>query len=233
MRTLRIALAQVNTAVGDIDGNARLTIEAMRAAGDADAQIVAFPELAITGYPPEDLVLHRRFVADNRRALEKVAAEANGISAIVGFVDGSPERDEPVYNAAAFLHEGRVAAVYRKIHLPNYGVFDEERYFERGFECPVIDFGGVRIGMSVCEDAWEPVGPAEVERAAGPPPHVDESQSNPFLRYREFLYPYRFARARGLEDQDFVEIIEHLDEAVAAVGGRADAFTTNNLSNTS
>lgn len=184
MRTLRIALAQVNTAVGDIDGNAQRLIDAMSSAREAGAELVAFPELAITGYPPEDLVLHRSFVADNRAALERVAAAAQGISAIVGFVDGSPERGEPLYNAAAFLNEGRVAAIYRKIHLPNYGVFDEERYFERGFECPVIDFGGVRIGISICEDVWEPVGPSEVERAAGAEINININAS-PFERSKD------------------------------------------------
>ncbi|MDA1257326.1 MAG: NAD+ synthase, partial [Chloroflexi bacterium] len=184
MRTLRIALAQINTAVGDIEGNARRIVEAIKAARAAGAQIVAFPELAITGYPPEDLVLHRRFVADNRHALEMVAAEAKGIAAVVGFVDGSARRDEPVYNAAAFLHDGRIAAVYRKIHLPNYGVFDEERYFGRGVECPVIDLAGVKVGLSICEDVWEPVGPAEVERAAGAEVNININAS-PFERGKD------------------------------------------------
>ena len=184
MRTLRIALAQVNTSVGDIDGNTDLVIEGIAAARAAGAELVAFPELAITGYPPEDLVLHRRFVADNRKALERIASETHGIAAIVGFVDGSPERGEPVYNAAAFLSDGVVSAVYRKIHLPNYGVFDEERYFERGSDCPVIDFGGVRIGISICEDVWEPVGPAEVERAAGAEVNININAS-PFERGKD------------------------------------------------
>ncbi len=184
MRTLRIALAQVNTAVGDIDGNARLIIDSMAKARDYGAELVAFPELAITGYPPEDLVLHHRFVADNLAALDRVASEAQGIAAIVGFVGGSPERGKPAYNAAAFLHEGAIASVYRKIHLPNYGVFDEERYFERGAECPVIDFGGVRIGMSICEDVWEPVGPAEVERALGAEINININAS-PFERGKD------------------------------------------------
>ena len=184
VRTLRIALGQVNTAVGDIDGNARLIIDTMAKAREAGAELVAFPELAITGYPPEDLVLHRRFVADNRAALERVAAEARGIAAIVGFVDGSPERREPVYNASAFLHEGSIASVYRKIHLPNYGVFDEERYFERGAECPVIDFRGIRIGMTICEDVWESVGPSEVERASGAEINININAS-PFERGKD------------------------------------------------
>ncbi|MFP6680038.1 MAG: NAD+ synthase [Dehalococcoidia bacterium] len=167
MRFLRIALAQVNTSVGDIHGNANLIIEGMAKAQAAGAELVAFPELAITGYPPEDLVLHRRFVSDNRKVLDRISAEANGIAAIVGFVDVSPQQHEPIYNAAAFISDGLIRAIYRKIHLPNYGVFDEERYFERGSECPVINYGGVRIGLSICEDVWEPVGPAEVGRAAG------------------------------------------------------------------
>ena len=184
MRILRIALAQVNTAVGDIDGNVELIIDAMVSAREAGAELVAFPELAITGCPPEDLVLHRRFVGDNRAALDQVAAGAVGVSAIVGFVDGSTEHHAPIYNAAAFLHGGRVAAVYRKIHLPNYGVFDEERYFERGAECPVIDFGGVRIGVSICEDVWEPVGPSEVQRASGAEVNININAS-PFERGKD------------------------------------------------
>ena len=155
MRFLRIALAQVNTSVGDIHGNANLIIEGMAKAQAAGAELVAFPELAITGYPPEDLVLHRRFVSDNRKVLGRISAEANGIAAIVGFVDVSPQQHEPIYNAAAFISDGLIRAIYRKIHLPNYGVFDEERYFERGSECPVINYGGVRIGLndvSLAED---------------------------------------------------------------------------------
>ncbi|MEE8362647.1 MAG: NAD+ synthase [Dehalococcoidia bacterium] len=176
-RILRIALAQINTSVGDLDGNARKITDGIAAARAAGAAFVAFPELAITGYPPEDLVLHPRFVADNRARLAEVARAATGIAAVVGFVDGLERRGTPAYNAAALLDGGRVVHVYRKIHLPNYGVFDERRYFAPGDECPVLELppqgagegtgGPARIGISICEDVWEPVGPVEVQRAAG------------------------------------------------------------------
>jgi NAD+ synthase (glutamine-hydrolysing) len=152
---VRIALAQINPTVGDLEGNGRLIVEWMGRAREQGADIVCFPELAITGYPPEDLVLKPSFVRDNLAQLKLVARAAKGISAVVGFVD----QEGDLFNSAAFLHEGEVKAVYHKVFLPNYGVFDEKRYFEPGHECPLIDWNGVRIGLSVCEDCWFPAGP--------------------------------------------------------------------------
>jgi NAD+ synthase (glutamine-hydrolysing) len=152
---VRIALAQVNPTVGDLEGNARLIIEWMDRARGLGADIVCFPELAITGYPPEDLVLKPSFVRDNLAQLKAVAKASTGISAVVGFVD----EDGPIFNAAAFLHDGEVKAIDHKVFLPNYGVFDEKRYFEPGHSCPIIEWNGVRIGLSVCEDCWFPSGP--------------------------------------------------------------------------
>lgn len=162
-RRFRIALAQINTTVGDLDGNAAKIIDYMGQARDLGADVVAFPELAVTGYPPEDLLFKRQFIDDNKvRALE-VAAASTEIVSIFGFVDSDPD----VYNAAAVAHDGKVVGVYHKMHLPNYGVFDEERYFEAGGECAVFVICGVRVGVNVCEDIWQAVGPTVVQRSAG------------------------------------------------------------------
>ena len=152
---MRIALAQVNPTVGDLAGNAGLVIDGIERARDASVDIVCFPELVITGYPPEDLVLKPSFVRDNLTQLDVIARATQGISAVVGFVDQAGD----IFNAAAFLHDGEVKAIYHKVFLPNYGVFDEKRYFEPGHECPIVELDGVRIGMSVCEDCWFPSGP--------------------------------------------------------------------------
>ena len=160
---MRIALAQVNPTVGDLSGNTRLVVEWIERARDAEADIVCFPELVVTGYPPEDLVLKPSFVRDNLAQLDLIAAETRGIAAVVGFVD----RDGEIFNAAAFIHDGEIKAVYHKVFLPNYGVFDEKRYFQPGRRCPIIDLDGVRIGLSVCEDCWFPAGPMAREAEDG------------------------------------------------------------------
>jgi NAD+ synthase (glutamine-hydrolysing) len=155
----------MNATVGDIAGNARRIAEGLRAAREAQAELVLFPELALTGYPPEDLLLREHFLRDAAAALHELAGEARGLTAIVGF----PERASSgaVHNAAAVLAEGVVQSVYRKVHLPNYGVFDEQRYFTAGHAGATIDVGGHRVGVTVCEDLWLPGAPASEEAAAG------------------------------------------------------------------
>jgi NAD+ synthase (glutamine-hydrolysing) len=160
---VRLALCQVNATVGDIDGNAQRVREGIRAARDAQADLVLFPELVLTGYPPEDLLLKEHFLADAAAALKVLAADTDGLIAVVGF----PERAEDVYNAAAVLADGAVHAIYRKVYLPNYGVFDEQRYFQAGSVGAVIDIGAHRVGLTVCEDIWEPGPPASDEALAG------------------------------------------------------------------
>jgi len=160
---VRIALAQVNPTVGDLAGNSQLIVGWMEKARDAGADIVCFPELAITGYPPEDLVLKPAFVRDNLAQLNLVAKAAKGIAVVVGFVD----EDGDLFNAAAFLQDGEVKAVYHKVFLPNYGVFDEKRYFEPGHRSPIIEIRGARVGLSVCEDCWFPAGPMAWEAHHG------------------------------------------------------------------
>jgi NAD+ synthase (glutamine-hydrolysing) len=160
---VRLALCQMNAVVGDIAGNA----ERIRAGRDAalrqGAELVLFGELALTGYPPEDLLLREHFLTDTAAALRELAADTHGTIAIVGF----PERAEDVYNSAAVLADGAVRAIYRKVRLPNYGVFDEERYFQAGAGGAVLDIGDERVGLTVCEDIWEPGPPASDEALAG------------------------------------------------------------------
>ncbi len=156
VRSCRVALAQINTTVGDIDGNCARIRDSIAAAREAGAAIVAFPELAVTGYPPEDLVLRRSFCEASRTAADALAPATDGIIAVVGFVDcieGDP------FNAAAVFVDGHRAVTYHKRLLPNYGVFDEERYFERGLTTPVYRAGSLTFGVSICEDIWDAEGP--------------------------------------------------------------------------
>jgi NAD+ synthase (glutamine-hydrolysing) len=162
-RPFELALCQMNATVGDLAGNEAKIISGISSAAERGAQLVLLPELAITGYPPEDLLLKEHFLADARAALDRVAQSTHGIVALVGF----PERAEDVYNSCAVLADGEVKAIYRKVFLPNYGVFDEQRYFQSGSGGGLIEIGDVTIGLSVCEDIWEPGPPASDEALAG------------------------------------------------------------------
>jgi NAD+ synthase (glutamine-hydrolysing) len=164
MARLRVAACQVNTVVGDLDGNATRILDALERAEDAGADLAVFPELAVTGYPPEDLLLKPGFVADNAETLEKLAARTGRCAAVVGFVD----QGRDLYNAAAVCAQGSVKGVYRKRLLPNYAVFDEQRYFAPGSEpLSLYLIGGVRVGISICEDSWSPTGPISEQAAGG------------------------------------------------------------------
>ncbi|MEW6720608.1 MAG: NAD+ synthase, partial [Thermodesulfobacteriota bacterium] len=156
-KALRIALAQINVTVGDINGNVRKILDTCARAREAKADLVIFPELAVTGYPPEDLLLRSSFVDRNLEAWDEVARNIRGIAAVVGFVDRDAKGR--TYNAAGIAANGRVLHVYRKMHLPNYGVFDEVRYFQRGTEPLLFPVKGVRVGVTVCEDVWVRGGP--------------------------------------------------------------------------
>lgn len=149
---MRVACAQLNTVVGDLEGNTALVHEAVRAAQERGAMLVLTPELALTGYPPEDLLLRPSFGDASRTALEEIARDVTEGVAIVGFV----EHDEDVHNSAAVLADGRIQAIYRKRFLPNYGVFDEARYFRAGSEPIVLEIDGARVGIAICEDIWYP-----------------------------------------------------------------------------
>jgi NAD+ synthase (glutamine-hydrolysing) len=160
---VRLALCQINATVGDLAGNSQRISDGLSAARDAGAELVLFPELSLTGYPPEDLLLKEHFLADARAELDRLAEQATGLTAIVGF----PERAEDVFNGAAVLAGGAVHAIYRKVYLPNYGVFDEQRYFQAGPGGATVALGGDIVGISICEDIWEPGPPASEEALAG------------------------------------------------------------------
>jgi NAD+ synthase (glutamine-hydrolysing) len=164
MARLRVALCQINTTVGDLDGNVDRVVSALDDAEARGCDLAVFPELALTGYPPEDLLLKPGFVGDNRRALDRVARASTQCVAVVGFVDVG--RD--LYNAAAVCAFGQVQAVYHKRNLPNYAVFDEQRYFAPGTgSSPLVEVAGVRVGVSICEDAFSPTGPISAQAAGG------------------------------------------------------------------
>ncbi|HEX8085199.1 MAG TPA: NAD+ synthase [Solirubrobacteraceae bacterium] len=160
---MRLALAQINSTVGDLAGNERLIVEGLERARDAGARLVLFPECAVSGYPAEDLLLKDHFLADCRATVDRIAEQTEGLVAVVGF----PERAHDVFNSAAVLADGEVKAVYRKMHLPNYGVFDEVRYFQAGEQPALIEVDGVLVGLTICEDVWQPGPPASLEALAG------------------------------------------------------------------
>ena len=164
MRTFRLALAQVNPTVGDIAGNTKIVLERIEEAREVKADLIAFPELMLTGYPPEDLLLKPSFIRDNQAALAVVVAAAKDIAVVTGFVDGSANE---VFNAAAVAWDGQLVGAYHKVYLPNYGVFDEDRYFKPGRVCPVYTINGVGVGVNICEDIWYALGPVPVQREAG------------------------------------------------------------------
>ncbi|PYM50259.1 MAG: NAD+ synthase [Candidatus Rokuibacteriota bacterium] len=163
MRRIRVGLAQINPTVGAIEANARLVLDWMERAREAGCDLVAFPELALTGYPPEDLLFKTAFIEANLRALADVARQSRGITAVVGYVD---KRDD-IFNAAAVLHDGAQVGTYHKQYLPNYGVFDENRYFQSGTEAPVFAVGDTVLAANICEDIWYPTGPTTLQALAG------------------------------------------------------------------
>jgi NAD+ synthase (glutamine-hydrolysing) len=247
---MRIALAQIDPTVGDLTGNARLIAEWIDRARDAGADLVVFPELSLPGYPAEDLYLKHHFAAANVAALERLAQRAQGIAAIVGFAEpatgarssaeaerrsDSPSR-RPVHNSIALLRDGEVAAVYRKNKLPNYGVFDEVRYFEPGTEPEVCEIAGIRVGLTICEDLWEPGPPATLEAEAGARLILNPSGS-PYLRgkgsereemfaerARECGVPIAFCNLVGGQDELVFDGHSFVVDASGEVVARAKQF---------
>jgi NAD+ synthase (glutamine-hydrolysing) len=177
MNTLRIALAQINPTVGDFDGNTRLVLEYLDRARAVSADVVAFPELALAGYPPEDLLLRPHFVRENRLALNRIVEASGKELIIIGFVDTD---GSDIYNAAATVSRRRLLDVYHKSFLPNYGVFDEERYFQAGNRCPVYKLGDARIGVNICEDIWYPGGPTKTQALSGDAHLIVNISASPF-----------------------------------------------------
>ncbi|MBI5197717.1 MAG: NAD+ synthase [Nitrospirae bacterium] len=163
MQSLRVGMAQINATVGDLSGNTQKILDYIDRAGDLGVDIVCFPELSLTGYPPEDLLFKPRFVAENLTALRKIAGKTRRLTAVVGFID----KKEDIYNGAAVISHGEILGIYHKIYLPNYGVFDEKRYFQRGGSCQVYELYGAVIGVNICEDIWYPEGPCMSQAMAG------------------------------------------------------------------
>ena len=204
---MRLALAQINTVVGDLERNRRCILDRLGEARDAGVDLVLFPELAVTSYPPEDLLLRPGFIRAAERSLQEIAAATNGIAALVG----TPHFDGDLYNACAVCADGEVKAIYRKRFLPNYGVFDEERYFASGQNLVMLRLGEALVGVTICEDMWQPGPPATDLALAGAQLLVNLSAS-PFHvgkdREREEMF---VARAR--DTSSFVAFVN-------AVGGQ-------------
>jgi NAD+ synthase (glutamine-hydrolysing) len=238
---VRVALAQINARVGDLEGNARLISARIDEARDAGAELVLFPELAITGYPPEDLLLREHFLSAAREALESVARNSEGIVALVGF----PERTFDVYNALAICTGGEVRAIYRKTVLPNYGVFDEQRYFQVGEGGAVLDFDGARIGFSICEDIWTPGPPASDEALAGAslivnasasPYHAGKGEQRERMlaqRARDNLSAVAFTNMVGGQDELIFDghslVVDHEGTVIARAPQFAEALVLANV----
>ncbi len=176
IKHLRIALGQVNVTVGDLEGNVEKIMEYISRARDMECHVVAFPELAIPGYPPEDLLLKPQFIEENIEALHHLASRIEDITVVVGFVDAQDD----IYNAAAIIHEGEIKGIYRKMFLPNYGVFDENRYFQQGQETPVFVINGTIVGVNICEDIWYAEGPILAQCLGGGAEVILNISSSPF-----------------------------------------------------
>ena len=183
IRTLRIALAQINVTVGDLEGNRDKILSRIHQARDLGVHLIAFPELAITGYPPEDLLFKPRFLQANNRILDDLVQNTQGIAAIIGFV----HRQDDIYNAAAIACDGNLIDVYHKAYLPNYGVFDEDRYFQSGTTPGVYRLNNVTFGVTICEDIWYAGGPARRQALAGNAEVLINISSSPFHDGKELL----------------------------------------------
>jgi NH(3)-dependent NAD(+) synthetase (EC 6.3.1.5) len=161
--TIRIGMAQINSTVGDLSGNTKKIIQFIDEARSLGVDLLTFPELAITGYPPEDLLFKPQFIQQNQERLREILRHTSDIAVVVGFVDSNSD----IYNAAAIIYDNKLVGVYHKIYLPNYGVFDENRYFQAGTEYPIFTIYGIGIGVTICEDMWYEAGPATVQAYAG------------------------------------------------------------------
>ncbi|PMP59788.1 MAG: NAD+ synthase [Sulfurihydrogenibium sp.] len=155
MKKIRVALGQINTVLGDFDYNLNKILDYTKEAEKLEADIIVFPELALTGYPPEDLVLKQSFIEKNTEYIKRLSQNVGNIVVIVGFID----KQEDIYNAAAIIHKGEIKGIYHKQYLPNYGVFDEKRYFQEGKKLTILQIENYKFGISICEDIWYPENP--------------------------------------------------------------------------
>jgi NAD+ synthase (glutamine-hydrolysing) len=176
MRTLRIGLCQINTTVGDIEGNTKKILDYIAKGKKMGADLLAFPEMAVTGYPPEDLLLMPKFIEANLRAVKTIARATSSMTAIIGFVN----KDGDIFNSAGLFHDGRLIDTYSKIYLPNYGVFDEDRYFQVGKENFIFTLKSTPIGLSICEDLWYPGDPIRTQALYGGAELIVNISSSPY-----------------------------------------------------
>jgi NAD+ synthase (glutamine-hydrolysing) len=176
MRILRIGLCQINTTVGDIEGNTKKILDYIAKGKKMGADLLVFPEMAVTGYPPEDLLLMPKFIDANLKAIQTIAKSTSSITAIVGFVN----KDGDIFNSAALLHNGKLLDAYSKIYLPNYGVFDEDRYFQVGKENFIFTLKSTPIGVSICEDLWYPGDPIRTQALYGGAELIVNISSSPY-----------------------------------------------------
>ncbi len=191
MRTLRIGLCQINTTVGDIEGNTQKILDYITKGKRIGADLLVFPEMAVTGYPPEDLLLMPKFIEANLKAIQTIAKSTSSMTAIVGFVN----KDGDIFNSAALLHNGKLVDTYSKIYLPNYGVFDEDRYFQVGKENFIFTLRSTPIGVSICEDLWYPGDPIRTQALYGRAELIVNISSSPYhtgkVAFREKLISTR------------------------------------------
>lgn len=191
MDTLRVGLGQINVCVGDLRGNLKKILEYIESARSLGVDILCFPELAVTGYPPEDLLLKSSFIEDNLEVLDRIRAASDGLTLVVGFVD----KKEDIYNAAAIIHNRDLVDIYHKRYLPNYGVFDENRYFQSGTRAPVYKLGDVTFGVNICEDIWYPGDPTREQAILGDAQVIINISSSPYyaskVRSREQMLSVR------------------------------------------
>ena len=198
-KRLRIGMAQINATVGDISGNSKKIAGFIDKAKRLGVELLTFPELSITGYPPEDLLLKPQFVQDNMEAMRDIIRKTRGMGVIAGFVDSSHHR---LFNAASVMVNGRLSCIYHKIHLPNYGVFDEKRYFCGGNECLVLTFNGISIGFNICEDIWCDDGPTELAAIEGGAQIIINISASPYhagkMKLREELLIRRATSSKAI-----------------------------------
>ena len=176
MKSLRIALCQINTTIGDLEGNTKKIIKNIKRAGNLKADIALFPELSIPGYPPEDLLLKSQFISDNLKYLDIIAKETRAIIAVIGFIN----KEDVLYNSAAVINNQKIEGIYNKIFLPNYGVFDEKRYFKSGSIYSVFKFNDITYGVNICEDIWVPGDVTEVQVFGGGAELIINISSSPY-----------------------------------------------------
>ncbi|GIW47662.1 MAG: hypothetical protein KatS3mg078_1539 [Deltaproteobacteria bacterium] len=191
MDSVRIALGQVDVCVGDLEGNVKKILDYISRARELGVDILCFPELSVTGYPPEDLLLKPSFIEDNLGALDRIREASESITVVVGFAD----RDDDIYNAAAIIHDKRLVDIYHKRYLPNYGVFDENRYFQSGLRAPVYRLGELIFGVNICEDIWYPGDPTREQALLGNAQLIINISSSPYhvskVRLREQMLRVR------------------------------------------